>query len=435
MEFARETMRAFHLATPFADRELERSILQTLVEKPGFYWQVVDLLAEGSFVYEGEKWAELVSAIVYEKPMPSGFSEASTLDDLVQAAKQLSNLQQLRMLASFGQGFLKVLERAREEGDVSALSLITEVEEQLSAVQYAVKELRAGQVFAFQDVWFEVYKEIEERWHAVQEHGSAVFGLPSGIHALDRLLGGLQPGIHLLAGEPGTGKTTFALQLAGEISRAGHPVLFVSFEEPIKKLAFKAMCQVAGLKMKRYFEGQGSPLEMAQLGSTAHTLLPALGKLHFVEGNSRLAVPHIKAKALQVMTRTRSERCLIVIDYIQRWASTQQSFSDFRHVVTSLVSELRELSLRLESPILAISSQNRTGQGKALLTSLKESGDLEYSADSAMFLVNDSRDVVEPLRAVSLCLEKNRYGDRGRISLDFDPETGRLDEVFRREEG
>jgi replicative DNA helicase len=65
------------------------------------------------------------------------------------------------------------------------------------------------------------------------------------------------------------------------------------------------------------------------------------------------------------------------------------------------------------------------------LVSLKESGDLEYSADTALFLVEADKPQPEPpARAVDLVVEKNRYGPKGRIPLIFRPELG----VFREAE-
>jgi len=79
-----------------------------------------------------------------------------------------------------------------------------------------------------------------------------------------------------------------------------------------------------------------------------------------------------------------------------------------------------------------VSSQNRPGQGTANLTSLKESGDLEYSADTAMFLVEaQKRTATPPARAVDLVLEKNRYGDKGKVELIFKPDIGTFREEAR----
>jgi DNA repair protein RadA/Sms len=64
--------------------------------------------------------------------------------------------------------------------------------------------------------------------------------LPTGISELDRVLGGgLVPGaVVLLAGEPGVGKSTLALQLAAAIG-AG-PVLYVTGEESPQQLRLRA---------------------------------------------------------------------------------------------------------------------------------------------------------------------------------------------------
>jgi DNA repair protein RadA/Sms len=65
--------------------------------------------------------------------------------------------------------------------------------------------------------------------------------IPTGISELDRVLGGgLVPGaVVLLAGEPGVGKSTLALQLAAR-ARAPGPVLYVTGEESPEQLRLRA---------------------------------------------------------------------------------------------------------------------------------------------------------------------------------------------------
>jgi DNA repair protein RadA/Sms len=66
--------------------------------------------------------------------------------------------------------------------------------------------------------------------------------LPTGIAELDRVLGGgALPGmVILVGGEPGIGKSTLLLQVAGYISRTGQPVLYVSGEESAKQTRLRA---------------------------------------------------------------------------------------------------------------------------------------------------------------------------------------------------
>lgn len=56
-------------------------------------------------------------------------------------------------------------------------------------------------------------------------------GRPTGSTKLDTALGGVRPGLIVVTGETGEGKTTFATWLLGQAARAGVPSLLTSFEQ------------------------------------------------------------------------------------------------------------------------------------------------------------------------------------------------------------
>ncbi|HEU4335229.1 MAG TPA: ATPase domain-containing protein, partial [Candidatus Eisenbacteria bacterium] len=64
----------------------------------------------------------------------------------------------------------------------------------------------------------------------------------SGIHELDRVLGGgLVPGsLVLIGGDPGVGKSTLALGLASALARANRTVLYVTGEESPRQTKMRA---------------------------------------------------------------------------------------------------------------------------------------------------------------------------------------------------
>jgi DNA repair protein RadA/Sms len=68
------------------------------------------------------------------------------------------------------------------------------------------------------------------------------FSYSSGINALDRALGrGLVPGgAMLVGGEPGIGKSTLLLQVAGMVAASGKPVLYASGEESLPRIKARA---------------------------------------------------------------------------------------------------------------------------------------------------------------------------------------------------
>jgi DNA repair protein RadA/Sms len=74
----------------------------------------------------------------------------------------------------------------------------------------------------------------------VSLQGAQAYG--SGMDALDRILGrGLVPGAALLVGgEPGIGKSTLLLQLAGAVAAAGRMVVYASGEESLPQIKARA---------------------------------------------------------------------------------------------------------------------------------------------------------------------------------------------------
>ena len=412
----------FSFADQFVNPDLEWSLLAAIVADPPKYWETLDSLPPGVLTEAQPAYETIAAAVEAEKPIPpiDNLKEMAPAPDPSLAARELANLYQKRLLAQMIQPFTEKL-----RGEIKADELIAQTEAELTRIQTAIREMRSGQAMSVADLLPEVLKEMASRKEAVKETGTAAVGLPTGIRTLDMLLGGLQTGLHILSAEPGEGKTSLALQFAAKVAEQA-PSLFISFEESLNRLGLKAVCQQANLEMKRFFDGYG---DIAQLKTAMATYGSRLRALYLIEGSSRLTVPQLKAKALQIAARHKTNQCFIIIDYLQKWAASRREFSEFRHVVGALVTELRDIATRLNSPILVISSQNRVGQGSSYMTSLKESGDLEYAADSILFLVKGKRIATPPARAVDLILSKNRFGDTGTVPLIFRPNIG----VFREE--
>ncbi|MBC7326413.1 MAG: AAA family ATPase, partial [Moorella sp. (in: Bacteria)] len=288
----------FVLAEEFTDPQLERELLAAIAANPELYWELLDLLVPEAMTETRPAFEELAAAVEQEKPLPA--IEGQPTPNPVAAAKQLADLYQKRLLAELAQDFLQKLRT-----EVSATELITSLEERLAQVQRVAKEMRVGQVLSLPELLPDLLADVAARHEALKTKGKAVVGLPSGITKLDKLLGGFQPGLHLLAAEPGKGKTTFTLQVSAHVARAGFPVLFISFEEVLARLALKVICARAGLEAKKFGDGYGDPGELQR---AAREYGRELACLHFVEGTARLTVPQLRAKALQIMNRWKKQR-------------------------------------------------------------------------------------------------------------------------------
>jgi len=405
------------LEVDYYDPILEKSLLAAIAKKPDLFYELIDLLTLEIFGNPENRnfYSQIEAAAKNDKPMP--VIEGEPTENPRGAAEELINLYQKRLMAKAIENGIKLIKENRQTGEI-----LNTIQEELNRLQQAILELKSGECFSLDELFPKVVEDAKNR-EEMKKQRKAI-GLPTGIQEIDDLLGELQPGIHLLAAEPGAGKTTFALQVAIKAVETGYPALFISYEESLQTLALKAVCQRLNLNggnfiLKNYREGKGNieELKQAQRGIN-------LNKLFFLEGNSRLRVSTVKAKALQIMAKYRAEKILIVVDYLQRWSAIQtpedENRREYRHIVGDLVSELRELANRLNSPVLIISSQNRQQQGSPSLTSFKESGDIEYSADTAIFLINNKEKCVDG-RKVKLQILKNRFGDIGEVEMIFKP--------------
>ena len=317
-----------------------------------------------------------------------------------------------------------------EQGEVD--KILAEAEDTIAKLGGSVRSISSIGADLLPDI-LEMVTARAQQW---EKTGRAVMGIESGFRALDEILNGLGPGLHLLAGAPGVGKTTFALQMSISACLRGIPVIYVTYENSARNLLLKAICARAGLVPRDFERGMAHAEQLQQIKATAKELRPSLVFLEIIEGSMSLQLSEVRGRIRKALQRHNAHSCLVIYDYLQR-AAPAEGQKEVRTNVSSLAGHLRDLANRLDCPVLAICSQNRAEGnygtnrgGSASLTSLKESGDLEYSADSVMFLIrNEQRMATHPAIAVDLTLSKNRFGPVGSIPLIFRPDVG----VFREE--
>jgi DNA repair protein RadA/Sms len=186
----------------------------------------------------------------------------------------------------------------------------------------------------------------------------------TGMEQLDRILGeGLVPGAALLiGGEPGIGKSTLLLQVAGAVSSSGKQVLYLSGEETL-----------AQLKGRAERLGALCPKLTAVSTSRLDDVLPAL------EGDS--------------------PPDLIIVDSVQTLTSLRAdglpgSVSQVRAVATELIEACKRGGITL----LLVGHVTKDGQ-------LAGPKMLEHMVDTVISLEGDRRQMYRMLRVF-----KNRFG-------------------------
>lgn len=408
----------------FKEPELEAGLLRGLVKQPEVILPVKELLSPADFTSEAHQQIfEALSAGL--TPNLEQLGQAEPPADLLSVAQELKKLAQYRDIEMIAAGLREDVKAGKTPEEIIPMA-------QASLLQLNLSSIPVDAFRPMSQAFPGLLEDYRQKQKRRAELGNV--GLTTHIPRLNRTLGGLQPGIHTLAAPPGMGKTTLVLNLGIHIASEGYPVLFLSFEESMNRLTLKALCQLGQLSQKSFTHGQGYPEELiAVMDYHGHKL----ENLFIVEGRPGISVQQVKAWMLRAMQQTGKKHGLIIVDYLQVWAAIQkEARSDaFRHDVSALMAELRRLSLDLQIPILAISSQSRRAyQGSVSsddLSSLKESGELEYTADTAWFLIEnkESPGLSPKMKALTLSITKNRFGDTDKIPLLFNKEKGIVGEA------
>src|SRR5712691_8245831 len=322
-------MQSYHLTDEFIDIAAEQALLASLTHSPELYWDLLDVLTPEVFPKETDTWRAITLALETGQS-PSVPADWLPAPDPHTTAQHLVDLHQRRLLAAVQER----LAQALFDETTPAADIATLLEEEALRVQAALRNTTAGRLQWASALLPQVLADAEARRLQREATGSAVLGVPTGLAQLDNLLGGLNEGLYLLAGPPGMGKTTLALQIAAAATK-DVPVVVVTFEHAPANLTLKLLCARAGVNLRDVQRGYA---DLAKLRSAAEAWEPVAQRLAVVEGSSQLTVAQVRAQARRAMRQHQSERCLVVVDYLQLWAKVAE---DLRGNFTS-VEDLRE---------------------------------------------------------------------------------------------
>jgi replicative DNA helicase len=259
-------------------------------------------------------------------------------------------------------------------------------------------------------------------WHDFAEAAHDAFtngtkrGPVTGFPSLDRGLGNvLEPGVHIIHGQPGTGKTALALQVAAE---CGFPALYVTCEMAPLELLRRITARVTGTFLGRLKSGEMPPAESLALVKTAAQRFPYLA---IADATLAYADPNwilVHAEAI----KGDAPHVLIVVDSVHSWAEGSPEALTEYDTLNAALAYLRQMASRLACPVVGVAERNRDTMKKGGLSSAAGSRKFEYGASTVIDLVreDDAREDAAGEVPVGLKLAKNRNGAAGkRINLKF----------------
>jgi replicative DNA helicase len=260
-------------------------------------------------------------------------------------------------------------------------------------------------------------------------------GAVTGLPKLDEGLGGyLTVGTHALHGDPGVGKTAFALQIAAS---CGCPSIFVTCEMPPLELVRRHTSRVTQTYLGRLKSGELSGDVVHQKALQAAKSAPFL---FLLDATRAPAPPASIVESIETVRASDPENphLLIVVDSLHSWADALGD-GDIEYERLSLgCQSLRTLALSHDCAVLFTSERNRASKGKNGQSSGAGSRKIEYGAETVIGLnatnTDDDDNVIYDEATgetdVSAMLGKNRNGAPGKsFSLKFHGATQTYREV------
>ena len=232
--------------------------------------------------------------------------------------------------------------------------------------------------------------------------------------------------LNVLGARPGIGKTAVGVNIALNVAKQGHPVIYFSLEMTHDEIMSRMLANLSELN-SRWITGGNLFKEKVPRLEAAYQ---ELGALHIVIDDRTNTISGIRNACRKWEFKYKSIG-LIIFDYMQL-IRVKDKFTEYDRV-TEVSMSLKEISKHHNCPILAIAQLNRAGvqpssekgkskPSKPCMENLRSSGQIEQDADTIIFLSKKDGDKPN-LSILQFEVVKNRHGSIGKFEMDFKQDT------------
>ena len=221
----------------------------------------------------------------------------------------------------------------------------------------------------------------------IASHKGSVIGVPSGFSDLDSKTTGFQNGdLVIIAGRPGMGKTSFALNMMRNAAIDGNKAIgFFSLEMASEQLAMRLLCSEARVDSNLVRRGD---LPKSKYKNLSLAVGPLSDSDIYLDDTPALSILELRAKARRLKNDVDID--MIIVDYLQLMQGPKGVESRQQEIAT-ISRSMKALAKELDVPIVALSQlsravEQRSGSHRPQLSDLRESGAIEQDADVVIFL-------------------------------------------------
>ncbi len=272
-------------------------------------------------------------------------------------------------------------------------------------------------------------------------------GVPTGFTALDNLMRGLQKNeMIVIAGRPGTGKTSIALNMVESaiFHRKRFATLIFSLEMGAEQLYMRMISSRARVDQHSLREGYVPKTAL-------HDINKAAGELKdsplWIDDTADMNILEMRAKArrLQQQLLRKGERLgLIVVDYLQLLKG-MDSRAPREQQVAEMSRGMKAMAKEMGVPVVVLAQLNREsekeGSGDPKASQLRESGSIEQDADVILLLswqkksaTPDAVAADSSQRLVKVEIAKQRNGPTDYVNLIFNRNFTRYENYLKQKD-
>lgn len=277
----------------------------------------------------------------------------------------------------------------------------------------------------------EYLKNAEQRFRGQKDERN----IPTGFFNLDDKIEGFRKSEAVfIGGRPASGKTTFGINVAYNMAKDGHKVLFCSIEMGIIELHERLVKHITQL----YDYRSMSESDFEKIIKTSKAVKERLPLI--IYDKAGMTIEDIVFKARE------SAAEVVFIDHLAILKSSQ-SFKSRYEEVSYLSARIKQLARELDIPVICLCQLNRNLESREIkaptMSDIRDSGSVEQDADIIGFVYrpeyhlrerepdnknsNEYLKWQEDLEAVKgkaqLIIAKNRRGLTDRFSFKFEGKT------------
>lgn len=278
-------------------------------------------------------------------------------------------------------------------------------------VTYEAKDLFMGSFYEDPNMG-----EWVENTQANYKSGKLISGLSTGFEQLDLTINGLNKGHYIIvAGIPGSGKTTFAIQMMKHLVQTGHTCAFITLEMIREQSAIKLISMETGIPFSRIQRGNFTDVEKNNL--LRAIALFSTNKHLLVQDMQIQNLSSLRSRIKQLVEVRKAE--VLFIDYLSLINNTMPGVNKTEQIL-EISNTIRQLLIELRVPGVIISQLNRSSTETSEAPKAHHMfGSSQIEKDAFEILMLHQKEERSSHR--DLYIRKSRFGPRDeKLSYNFD---------------